>query len=177
MKQSDERKQHKIEVVAYHEAGHAVMAVLTHTPLRDTTIVGSRVGASSGATRLMERAGGNKKSGAIGKLGPRRQREILQRACFDVAGEIAQRRFARNSWRKPHSRTDVANVSSLLETLRLSEKRLKALAKAIVARADSLIRANWSRVEAVASELLKHGTLTGSQVRRIVARTAVPRAR
>ena len=171
MRQSDEKKRRKIEIAAYHEAGHAVIAVLTRTPLRDTTIVTSRTAASSGATRLMERANGNKKSGAKGKLGPRGQREILRRACFDVAGEIAQRRFARSSWRTPHSRSDLANVSSLLDTLGLSEDRLNALAKAIVAKADSLIHANWPRVEAVASELLKRGTLTGSQVRCIVART------
>jgi len=164
-----ERKHRRVEIAAYHEAGHAVMAVLTRTPLRDTTIVASRLGASSGATRLVARGSVSKKFAAKVKLGPREHRQVLRRACFYIAGEIAARRFARSSWRTLHSRSDLANISRLLDSLGLSEARLTALAKAIVAEADSLIQANWSRVEAVASELLKRGRLTGAQVRRIVA--------
>jgi ATP-dependent Zn protease len=163
-----EKKRRRIEIAAYHEAGHAVMAVLTRTPLHDTTIVASRLGASSGATRL-QRSHVNGRLAAKAKPASPGHRQILRRACFDIAGEIAERRFAPSSWRTLHSRSDLTNVSRLLDTLGLSEKRLNALVKAIVIKADSLIAANWSRVEAVASELLKRGTLTGAQVRAIVA--------
>jgi hypothetical protein len=174
MRQVDKKKRRRIEIAAYHEAGHAVMAVLTRTPLRDTTIVASRLGASSGQTRL-ERSRVSERRSSKAKLGPRGHRQILGRACFDIAGEIAARRFAPSSWRTLHSRSDLANLSGLLDTLGLSEVRLKALAKAIVVTADSLIQANWTRVEAVASELLKRGTLTGTQVRKIVAGRIPPR--
>ena len=168
----DQKKRRRIEIAAYHEAGHAVMAVLTRTPLRDTTIVASRLGASSGATRL-ERSHVSERIAAKAKLAAAGHRHILRRACFDIAGEIAQRRFAPSSWRTLHSHSDLTNVSRLLDTLGLSETRLNALVKAIVIWADSVIQANWSRVEAVASELLKRGTLTGAQVRQIVARIRI----
>jgi hypothetical protein len=169
MRQAGERKNRRVQIAAYHEAGHAVMAVLTRTPLRDTTIVASLLGASSGATRLIANGRVSKKFAERVKLGPRELRQVLRRACFDVAGEMAARRFARRSWRTLHSRSDLANISRLLDSLGLSEARLNALAEAIVAEADSLIAANWPRVEAVAAELLKRGTLSGAQVRHIVA--------
>ncbi len=169
-----EKKRRRNEIAAYHEAGHAVMAVLTRTPLRDTTILSSRLGASSGATRLVETSNGRTKFAAKMKLGTRGHRRMLRRACCDIAGEIAQRRFAPGSWRTMHSRSDLANISRLLDSLGLSEERLNTLAKAIVARAYSLIQANWSCVAAVASELLERKTLTGAQVRRIVASNRNP---
>src|SRR5260370_8860310 len=89
-----EKTRRRNEIAAYHEAGHAVMAVLTRTPLRDTTIVSSRLGASSGATRLLERSNGRMKFAANVKLGTRGHQLVLRRACFDIAGEIAERRRA-----------------------------------------------------------------------------------
>jgi hypothetical protein len=169
MRPISEKTRRRNEIAAYHEAGHAVMAVLTRTPLRDTTIVSSRLGASSGATRLVGNGRGRVKVATKMKSGTRGRQQVMHRACFDVAGEIAQRRFAPGSWRTMHSRSDLANISRLLDTLGLSEERLKMLAKAIVSRTYQLIQANWSSVEAVASELLERKTLTGAQVRRIVA--------
>src|SRR6185437_15760265 len=84
----------KMEAVAYHEAGHAVAALLLHRPLRYVTIVP------------------DKARGTLGHdLTPRR-RTILEREIMVLlAGEVAEREFrgwhnrvgSRSDYEKAHN--------------------------------------------------------------------------
>src|SRR5216684_2629494 len=167
MSQIHDRHRRRDQIAAYHEAGHVVMAVMNRIPLRDATILTSYSAASAGTTRLSPTGAISKQFSKKGKLGEREYKQILRRAFFDVAGEIAERRFAPQSWRTRHSRTDLENISRLLESIGLSGARLRTVANAIAIIADQVVTNHWPRVEAVAEALLQRHTLTGAEVRRI----------
>ncbi len=171
MSRIQDRHRRRDQIAAYHEAGHAVMAVVNRIPLRDATILTSYSAASAGTTRLSPTGAISKQFSKKGKLGEREYKQILRRAFFDIAGEIAERRFAPHSWRTSHSRSDLESISQLLESIDLSGARLKTVAKSIAIIADQVVSKNWPRVEAVAKALLERHILTGAEVRRIVKLT------
>jgi ATP-dependent Zn protease len=168
MNRIDERHRRRDQIAAYHEAGHVVMAVMNRIPLRDATILRSYSTASAGTTRLNPTGAISRQFSKKGKLGEREYKQILRRALFDVAGEVAERRYAPHSWRTSHSRSDLESISRLLESIDLSGPRLRTVATAIAIIADEVVGKNWPRVEAVAEALLQRRTVTGAEVRRIV---------
>ena len=166
------RKRHRLEVTAYHEAGHAVMAVLNRMPLHDASILTHGSDASSGRTRLSVTGAISERFAKGRKLGDREYRQVIRSACFNLAGDIAQRRFAPTARRIDHSWSDLENVSRLFKGIGLSGAKLRAVANAVASATDQLIESNWPRVEAVANQLLEKGSLSGTQLRRIVKETS-----
>ena len=166
-----ERKRYRLTVTAYHEAGHAVVAVLNRMPLRDASISVHISDASSGRTRLSATGAISEGFAKGGKLGDREYRQVLRSACFNLAGDIAQHRFAPTARRSDHSWSDLENVSRLFKGIGLSGPKLRAVASEVATKTDLLIDSNWSSVEAVANQLLEKGGLSGTQLRRIVRDT------
>ncbi len=151
------------------------MAVLNRMPLQGASILARHSDESAGRTRLSTSGVISKTFASGRKLGEREYRQVLRGACFSLAGEIAQRRFAPRDRRIDHSWSDLENVSRLLHGIGLSGAKLRAVAKAVAVQADRVLEAHWSRIEAVANALLERGSLTGAQVRRIV-KDAAPKS-
>ena len=123
------------KAVAYHEAGHAVVAL-----------------ALGGKVRLVE-------------IGPRPHAHCLHRtktnkAITALAGDLAEQRACPNStW------DAFVDLRVALDTAELlaPDEPLDALQE-FLDRAEALLDRHWCAVEAVAAALLKHGTLTGAEV-------------
>jgi hypothetical protein len=147
------------------------MAVLNRIPLRDASISIHGSDASSGRTRLSSSGAISERFARGHKLREREYRQVLRSACFNLAGDIAQKRFAPRARRIDHSWSDLENVSRLFKGIGLSGAKLRAVANAVAVQTDQLIESNWSRVEAVANQLLENGSLNGTELRRIVKNT------
>lgn len=151
MTRAGQRQCRRDQITAYHEAGHAVMAVLNRMPLQGASILARHSDESAGRTRLSTSGVISKTFASGRKLGEREYRQVLRGACFSLAGEIAQRRFAPRDRRIDHSWSDLENVSRLLHGIGLSGAKLRAVAKAVAVQADRVLEAHWSRIEAVAN--------------------------
>ena len=154
------RKERRLQLIAYHEAGHAVAAVFLHQRIRDVTIRESR--NYSGRCRLANK----------------RRRDSTDEAFAAIkiryAGELALKRLAPRSSRQWHvssgpfggdrdrdviidlalTQTDVAGVPLLLKWLEHET--------------ENLVDARWEKICAVAEALLNRKTLSGDEVREII---------
>ena len=142
------RTGHAPAIVAYHEAGHAVIAHM----------LGCRV----------ERVSIDEDSGATLIKWSRRVEQGIERQILStLAGPYSQRRFApRSHWRsRSHagfaSGYDFDNVTGLIFDLHGKGKVAERYWAYVEARAEALVDQHWLHIESVVKVLLKHGAITG----------------
>ncbi len=184
---SSGRRELKLDAIAaYHEAGHAVAAVALGRGVRSLTIVS------------MNGPDGEVLDGALTTSTPirnpnsqhdsarlwRAQRELLVIA----AGPAAHARYTRRSTRfvlvQAPCKDDWNSIAKLLVDLGRSKEivwcgpefetegpvhDIEEGLDEIMALADILVRCHWSAVKLLARELIEKRTLTGKQIRQIVA--------
>ena len=165
-----------IEITAYHEAGHAVAAVLLERPFSKVDIVGDQVAAG----RIIYED----------RPDPPDQSTKAQWAEHDLivtlAGAVAQRRFSPDSdWRHgmgqgekltaPRSDLPRLDRPSDFQTVILGIADLGYTREAAVAyraelqaRAEALIEDLWPAVKQVAEALLEHKTLWVDDIQEII---------
>jgi predicted nucleotidyltransferase len=120
------------EEVAYHEAGHAVLAWVLGSQVRSVVIYSDGSGGETQTAPATEQEG----------------RFII---CF--AGSAAQRRFGRvEAW---HAYSDLGNAIKLAETHEISEDR----ASELIGKAHELVAEHWANIERVAVALIAGGRL------------------
>lgn len=149
---------------AYHEAGHAVVAMALNKSLRSVSIVPDK--EYLGCVNLSSRR----------KLGRRLTDLDRKHLIIDLAGPLSERkaRFRIGSWteREIWRALDICEGRYTKEGRDnfdfLPEKRgVDRLGKLIV-RTRKILDAHWTEVKLIANALLKEKTLTRQKVRRLL---------
>lgn len=149
---------------AYHEAGHAVVAVEERLGIRLVTIVPNEELLGF----VLEAPLPRDFKPDIGMNSRIRNRiESEARVCF--AGHIAQKRAYPRSHRLDGR--DIQRAVDLVSYLVPQSKVLGAYLNLLYLQAENLVDFNWQEIEAVANALLERDTISGSEVRRIVMDT------
>lgn len=134
---------------AYHEAGHAVVAVYLMVRIRHVTIKARK--DTAGHVALLRPARGMKETHA--------------RGIIALAGEAAQRRFNPRSVRRHHGEGDRKAVDRYAKEYSGGSARYnKALVDLWQIRADDLVKLCWPTIVRVAEALLERRTLPYSEV-------------
>jgi cell division protease FtsH len=198
-KKSRVREKEENRLVAYHEAGHAVLQALQKDadPLHKVTIIPR--GAAGGATFSLpqkDRMGYSLKwlhatmrvlcGGRIAEA--REMQDVSSGASMDIAqatniarmmilewGMSAKLGFVRYSGSDTReSFVPEQNYSD--GTARIIDEEIKRLVDEAYQDASRLLDENWVKVQAVAEALLKYETLTGDEVHKLMRGEALGRA-
>jgi hypothetical protein len=163
--------------VAYHEAGHAVIGCVLGFRLKYVTV--NEKGDNGTATFWSYKFKGSKAA----------RRNLVERAIQGIlAGPIAQVAFEGKAVSEGAWAEDGANLSEFVLPLigvsasvrsrnrRVRARALKAmkgepaqaLLKRLTLKTSKLVDLQWSRIEHVAADLLKHGALSGREVKALI---------
>lgn len=153
-------------VVAYHEAGHAVVAKCLGVAVRRATIIPEDGSAGHVLHTRMSR----KMSEAI-EFADRFSLSRLQaekRVMVSLAGELAQRRFDPNSVHPDHGAGDREHIAHILERYAgcdsdgvIDMRKHYALLEEWT---DQLLAQKWYLVQAVADALVERRTLSKQEI-------------
>jgi len=138
---------------AYHEAGHAVAAIVRGVRVKHATIAPS--GNSAGYIRL------------LGHI-PKQIGAMHDRGMIALAGEAAQRRFISRSVRQHHGESDREMVREFALRASGSAKVAQCLVNLWQAQADDLVQARWAVIQRVAAALLEKQMVDGAELQRLV---------
>jgi cell division protease FtsH len=190
-KKSRVREKEENKLVAFHEAGHAVLQALLKDadPLHKVTIIAR--GAAGGATfslpekdrmgyslkwlnatmRVLcggriaeEKAMGDVSSGASMDIS---QTTNIARMMILEWGMSEKLGFVRYSGTDTRE-TFVPEKDYSDDTARLIDEEVKRIVGEAYADAKRMLESNWDKVEAVASALLKYETLSGEDVEKLM---------
>lgn len=153
------------EVTAYHEAGHAVAAIVEGIGIgrRGASIVPDE--DSRGSVYLRKGFPGqpDRNAGGAVRLGAER------RAIASFAGEAAQRKYRTSSVRRYHSYGDQVHAAELMSYFVESEREKLAYLKWLQIRAEQLVSKPWvwAMIEAVAKALMERDKLSAREAKEI----------
>jgi hypothetical protein len=159
------------EATAIHEAAHVVGAIRLEVGI-------GRHGASiepsedySGWAHIQKGFAGRPD---VSSLTPTMRVRMENRVIATLCGEAAQRRYNPRSVRSYHGQSDRNRAVDLLSYLTGSNTTLGKHIDYLAARADDFVSnpINWAAIRAVAKGLLKHGSLSNAELRRIVCDSA-----
>ncbi|TWT63315.1 M50 family metallopeptidase [Rubinisphaera italica] len=152
------RSQAELKATAYHEAGHAVMAILLGRPVEKVTIAPGQL--QSGISRL----GACK----IQKGRHKASKDPMEdEVLILLAGMVAESRVTGRYCQLGASQ-DLLLVESLLSVNRAkNERQLQRLAQRLIDKTDNLLNgAEPSKaIELIANELMEKETISGRAVR------------
>jgi len=144
------------EATAYHEAGHAVIALALGRPVQHVSILPDRE-----ALGLCE----------FGKSVFRPSEDWLEREALIALGGIAAeaRLTGERAW--DGAARDLEYVNRLCVS-RAGERRAERLKRRLLGRAEHLLTqpGYWRAVELIAAELLRRGTISGRTARHLFER-------
>jgi cell division protease FtsH len=190
-KKSRVREKDENKLVAYHEAGHAVVQALIKDadPLHKVTIIprGDYGGATfslpekdrhgyglkwilatirviCGGRIAEEKAMGDISSGASSDI---LQATSLAKAMIEEWGMSPRLGFVRYAGTDTRE-TFMPDKQFSEETQRVIDEEIKRLVDEAYRDSEQLLATNWEKVVAVAEALLKHETLTGDEVHRLM---------
>ncbi len=190
-KKSRVREKDENKLVAFHEAGHAILQALLKDadPLHKVTIIprGSAGGATfslpekdrmgyslkwlSATMRVVcggriaeQRAMGDVSSGAMGDI---EQMTRMARAMVLEWGMSPRLGFVKYSGEDSRD-AFIPEKGYSDETARIIDEEIKRLADEAYRDAEALLNANWDKVEGVAQALLRHETLSADEVAKVM---------
>jgi len=151
--------------VAFHEAGHAVASWFVGHVARKVTIEAE--GDSDGHVlhHYPRWFVNDMNSGATSA---RTQKRIEDAIVISLAGTIAQHKGCPGSVRHYQGREDRLNAAQLADAVCWSDIERFAFIKWLRIRAETLIRAKWDIVDAVARTLIRERTLSREKLKAIV---------
>lgn len=182
-----EEKTHDNEIVAYHEAGHAVMAYMLGLPIARASIIGS----TSGVGGMVMQAESDSQF--------KTKTELLQQVMVSYGGRCSEQiKFGEVT---TGATSDITNATKILKLyvekygfnsdmglLDLSVLRGEAMideskvltiisdmSKALCDTTLSALKANYSLVECIAVGLLQHETLSGEEISAMLSRFGIRR--
>lgn len=143
-------------LTAYHEAGHAVMALVLDRPV-------TRVSVRPDRELLGECQ--------FGKSVFRPSEDWLEREILIALGGIAAEARLSGNYDWQAAGKDQKYVRRLT-VQRAGERRAERLQRRLLARAEHLIaqEEHWQAVELIAAELVKHGDISGRTARHLFER-------
>ncbi|MGH9198847.1 MAG: hypothetical protein ACRD1T_24355, partial [Acidimicrobiia bacterium] len=156
-----------LERTAYHEAGHAVAAVLHRKGLRKVTSVPADKQSGDLGCTFTERCGNLFHEAHVG----RKQRGLLEREVMVLlAGPEAE---ALASGRRNHvvASRDYQSSCVLLDYLCCDPSELRPYVDLLFVRTEAMfvnVGPNWRAVEALAEALLRDKTIGGRRARKII---------
>lgn len=161
-----------LRATAFHEAGHAVACIHERVALSTVSITPKE--GSDGRIihrHLLSRCPIDSDTSTRNRL---RMERMVRMA---LAGPAAQRRFSPRSIRHYHSADDYKKAVDLVQYFVGSDEELEAYIKLLEVQAESFLNKPgvWDQITALATALLKEGTLPSQRVRSIV-RTALERS-
>ncbi|MDA0283744.1 MAG: cell division protein FtsH [Planctomycetota bacterium] len=146
-----------LTATAWHEAGHAVMAVSLGRPIEKVTISPAQL--QTGGSRL-----------GICKIQKGRSKasndQLEDEVLILLAGMVAESRFT-GRYCTDGASLDLENVERLLSMRATSERHLDRLTKRMLDKTEHLLgdKGHANAVELIANELLRHVTISGRAVR------------
>ena len=145
-----------LEATAYHEAGHAVLALILDRPVKRVTIVADR-----------EKLG----SCEFGKAVFRPSEDWLEREILIALGGIAAEAKFTGDYSWDGAARDQQTVREL-SVRRAGESRAEKLERRLLAKAEHLLadEKSWRAVELIAAELLRLGEISGRTARHLFER-------
>ncbi len=142
---------------AFHEAGHAVVAVWENVRFRYVTIVPG----DGAAGHLRHLRTPWQRAGSVGRGSAERQARIC------LAGPIAQRRFSPRSVRRYHAHGDYEMATDLALRLGSSKEEADAWVRLWEIQVRGHLDRRWPAVESLAAALVERGTVSGEEARRL----------
>ncbi len=149
-----DRPKHEDRATAFHEAGHAIVALSLGRSVEKLTIVRNSL-------RLGSVQFGSRRAG-------KRQDDFEKHALILLAGVVSEAKVTgRYNW--PGAQQDLYQLQGLIVTRGGSEKSAERLQKRLLEKAVHLIEAPsiWSAIEKLAELLLAHGSVSGRAARHI----------
>jgi Peptidase family M41 len=165
-----ERERHNLERTAYHEAGHAVVAMKLDRRFHHVTI---EPGDGSLGHVLHEKF--SRRFRPDIELGFRARETIDDHCLISMAGMAADSRFiGRDTW--DGGGQDTHQAIDLAARLGYDNQVLGHYIPFMRARVDGLMRSDrvWSQVQAVAAALLEQRTLTWDQAKEVYRAAMFP---
>jgi len=148
------------EFLAFHEAGHAVMATILRRPIRRASIR-----ATHGLTGYVDF---KQASAALPDVREEHRAILETDALILLAGRAAECERTLGS-PMSHASLDRQNARALLATLEDSEEVVTNWMRYLLVRAQSMLQAEWPMVHAVAHALLAREELDGTEILRVLA--------
>jgi ATP-dependent Zn protease len=141
------------DAVAYHEAGHAVLALLLGRPVQEVSILPDR--------EALGRC-------AYGKAVFRPSEDWLEREILIALGGIAAEARHTGAYAWDGAGRDQQFVRGLA-VQRVGVKKAERYERRLLAKAEHLLAraGTWQAVERIAAELLRRGTISGRTARHL----------
>jgi hypothetical protein len=150
------------EFLAFHEAGHAVMATMLRRPIRRASIRHTH-----GLTGYVDY---EHASSMLREVREEHRSIIETDALILLAGRAAECERTLGS-PLSHASLDRQNARALLGSLEDSEEVVSNWLRYLLVRAQSLLQREWPLVHGVAHALLKDEELDGAAIARVLAET------
>jgi hypothetical protein len=150
------------EFLAFHEAGHAVMATMLRRPIRRASIRHTH-----GLTGYVDY---EHASSTLAEVREEHRVIIETDALILLAGRAAECERTLGS-PLSHASLDRQNARALLGSLEDSEEVVSNWLRYLLVRAQSLLQREWPLVHGVAHALLKDEELDGDAIARVLAET------
>jgi hypothetical protein len=154
----------KREMVAYHEAGHAVIAWKLHLLRKAGASIVSD-GGSAGRVHTKRGRGDNPELSYSDSARLRVERSVM----LSMAGIEAQRKYSPSSVRHGHGGSDRDHAIDMLMCVsEPTSDEFPVYEKLLRIRTRAMVNRWWPQIEAVAAKLLKCETLTLKQIRDVI---------
>ena len=165
---------HQLWATAYHEAGHAVMALYLGVGLGRQGVSIRPDEDSHGRVHTRRGLHGNPETANSDKI----RLGLERHAMISLAGHEAQRQFRASSVRRHHASQDRATAVDCLSFLVCSNEELTAYLHLLQIRTRQIVKLPhiWAQIATVASELVQKRQLTPTQVRQIIRSPRLPDA-
>jgi hypothetical protein len=144
------------KATAYHEAGHAVVALFLGYKPRSATIIPA-VDFHGQVKHDSPLRGIKLDIDDSDRARLRVERAIM--ICF--AGPLAQQRYRPRSWRRWHGASDFQTAADLALRVSGSEEAATAFLRWLELQTRSIVIARWTLIDRVAQALLEHDKLVG----------------
>lgn len=152
---------------AYHEAGHAVVAVLLARSVQSVKLhPGTHCGKCAGRVRCTN----HPRLTLRGASNPARIRQYIEREIIIAWAGLAAESLHRGRKTLDGAGDDAEMITALLRRLEPDAERRTALGRNLFEQTVRLLKRRWSAVRRVAEALVQHGFLTGAGLRRAIRR-------
>lgn len=152
----NKRERKKLECTAYHEAGHAIVAFVTHRRFKYVTIVPKLQGNMLG--HIMYGSLGKEFMPDLG-IGHNLRYKVEREVILNFAGHAAESMFT-GKRRTPGAGADFDSAATIAACVTGGFEETEAYINWLMARARGIVRHYWGCVEALAEALMKQHTIS-----------------
>jgi hypothetical protein len=144
----------ELRLTAYHEAGHAVIALSLGRSIQRVSVVARE----------------NQLGHVEFKKGSRRPaKDVMEAECLVLLGGLAAEACITGGYRWDAARQDLEYVERLIYRRAASERQARTLFRRLLRKVEYLLddAATWRAVEAIANEVLEKSTISGRSARHL----------